>query len=369
MLLDNPGCPLSLWGHADPIGTDVYNKSLSERRARAVYALLIYQSEQAVAEGYWRDISATENWGAAQRQRMQDLVNAYRVPSRGSLMSTYMSILAQPAPLLQKTDFLAQGAGDDRKGDFQGCSEFNPLFVFSQEKQAQFTQAKQQNDQPGILERNRENAVNRRVLGLLFRKGSKVDPVQWPCPRAANGIAGCTARFWPDGDARRATQLQGADRRFEHNQDTFACRFYQRIAGTSPCEFPGASGTPVWIATVPTFGSEQVFLVIRDSSGTEIQRTQVDTVASGPDDSRRFDLSGLDPTVQHTIEYVHGDGDRFLVPVLSLSIDALRNAISQGSTDGVRRHLLPSAAAAPPARPLAFAEEAESTDPAPPGEI
>src|SRR5215467_3713189 len=26
----HPGCPLSLFGHADPVGTDVYNKSLSE---------------------------------------------------------------------------------------------------------------------------------------------------------------------------------------------------------------------------------------------------------------------------------------------------------------------------------------------------
>jgi len=33
---DHPACPLSVFGHADPVGSDDYNKALSGRRAMAV---------------------------------------------------------------------------------------------------------------------------------------------------------------------------------------------------------------------------------------------------------------------------------------------------------------------------------------------
>ena len=234
----HPLCPLSLFGHADPVGSDVYNKALSERRAKAIYALLIFKSEPDTALSYWQSISRAENWGADQQNRMQSFVGQ-NTGAGGSVMRAYMQKLSDPGPALSKTDFLAQGAGADRKGDFQGCSEFNPLLLFSQEKQAQFDQAKQNNDQAGIADRNDQNAINRRVLGLMFRKGSRVDPTKWPCPRASEGIAGCTKRFWSDGETRRSKHLSGEDRRFQKTADTFACRFYQRLAGPSPCE--GAS--------------------------------------------------------------------------------------------------------------------------------
>src|ERR1035441_9549451 len=32
--------PLAIFGHADPVGSDIYNKKLSGRRAMAVYGLL-----------------------------------------------------------------------------------------------------------------------------------------------------------------------------------------------------------------------------------------------------------------------------------------------------------------------------------------
>src|SRR5580658_8127870 len=60
--------PITIFGHADPVGPDVdpdgYNKALSGRRATAVYALLIVNSDPATAVGLWRQVSATENWGA-----------------------------------------------------------------------------------------------------------------------------------------------------------------------------------------------------------------------------------------------------------------------------------------------------------------
>jgi ABC-type proline/glycine betaine transport system ATPase subunit len=37
---------LSLFGHADPVGKDEYNKQLSGRRARAIYGLLRHRASQ-----------------------------------------------------------------------------------------------------------------------------------------------------------------------------------------------------------------------------------------------------------------------------------------------------------------------------------
>ena len=232
LVASNPGCPLSLFGHADPVGDDTYNKALSERRARAVYAVLIFQSEPDLAVKYWQSIAATESWGTDQRDTMRSFTGATTL-SGSQLIRVYLQALSAPGPVLTKEDFLARGVDADRRGDFQGCSEFNPLLVFSQEKQQHYDEDKANGK---TAERNSANAVNRRVLGLLYRKGTVVDPAVWPCPRASAGIAGCKIRFWADGDARRGTHISGADRKYNDKRDTFACRFYQRMAGSSPCE-------------------------------------------------------------------------------------------------------------------------------------
>src|SRR5580698_3827131 len=70
LLSQNPGCPLSIFGHADPVGTDDYNKSLSGRRATVVYALLISNKDPGTALSLWQKVSATENWGTNQQQMM-----------------------------------------------------------------------------------------------------------------------------------------------------------------------------------------------------------------------------------------------------------------------------------------------------------
>ena len=52
--------PLSIFGHADPVGPavapDDYNKALSGRRATAIYAVLIVNTDPDGAEGLWRKI-------------------------------------------------------------------------------------------------------------------------------------------------------------------------------------------------------------------------------------------------------------------------------------------------------------------------
>lgn len=236
LLAEHPGAPLSVFGHADPVGDDDYNKALSGRRATAIYALLLFNADPATAVGLWSQLASEEHWGKAQGSTMQQLTGAPAGTPAQQLIAQYLKVLCADAPTLAKTDFLARGTGKDGKGDLQGCSEFNPRLLFSQEKQARYDSAKQAGDTAALNDRNSDNTPNRRVNVLLFRKGSVVDPVKWPCPTVKEGIAGCKARFWADGETRRNTHLPGTDRRFADTEDTFACRFYQRLSTGSPCE-------------------------------------------------------------------------------------------------------------------------------------
>ncbi len=226
--------PLAIFGHADPVGNDAFNKSLSGRRATVIYALLNVHADSAAAVGLWRQVAKAENWGEKQQQIMQDNVPAGT--SDSDLDETYMKTLCPADLVLTPNDFLS--TGDDSKGKYQGCSSFNPVLIFSQKTQDRFEAAQQSNNAAGIRARDDANAPNRRVMILLFRVGSKVDPARWPCPRATEDSTGCKKRFWgdgSDGETRRTTRLEGDDRLFEKTEDTFACRFYQRISNASPC--------------------------------------------------------------------------------------------------------------------------------------
>lgn len=76
---DHPGCPLSIFGHADPVGSDD-NKTLSGRRAQAIYGLLTRRSE------IWEDLFSNnghfvegapgDRWGDKALQVMQSTVLA-----------------------------------------------------------------------------------------------------------------------------------------------------------------------------------------------------------------------------------------------------------------------------------------------------
>jgi len=236
LVKSHPECPLSVFGHADPVGNDDYNKALSGRRAMAVYALLIVNSNPNSAVSLWQQISATEHWGIEQRQTMQALSGLPSGTADAVLFRSYMQKLCPSELNLSRKDFLAQGADSEYKGDVQGCSEFNPLLIFSAEKQAKFDTAARQNNSALLEDRNAQNAPNRRVLVLMFRKGSRIDPGKWPCPRVHEGVGGCVKRFWSDGEKRRSTHLSGIDRTFEKMKDTFACRFFDRLTRMSPCE-------------------------------------------------------------------------------------------------------------------------------------
>jgi hypothetical protein len=151
--------PLSVFGHADPVGSDDYNKTLSGRRATAVYALLITNSEPATSVSLWQEIAHVENWGTSQRQTMRT-ATGLTDGTDSDLIKAYLQQLCPKELQLSRKDFLGQGADRGGKGDYQGCSEFNPVLIFSKNKEAEFEQTDNK------AARNIANAENRRVVVL-----------------------------------------------------------------------------------------------------------------------------------------------------------------------------------------------------------
>ena len=222
------------------MGDDEPNKGLAGRRAKAIFGLLTHDVN--VWEELFGQPHPYDDWPNKSLQMMLDEVTGIPGQSvaehkanpgkRKQLFADYMKKITPPelSPIDKKTGFLARGADAGGKGDMQGCGEFNPQMVFSQEEDQKFKAATDKS------ERNKENTVNRRVMVLIFRKGSKVEVGKWPCPRVAEGTAGCRLRFFPDHDRRRNTHLPAERRLHEKKAETFACRFYERITDRSPCE-------------------------------------------------------------------------------------------------------------------------------------
>jgi hypothetical protein len=235
LLRELPGSPLSVFGHADPVGDDNPNKLLSGRRARIIYALIISNKEPDLALKMWQEVASEEKWGASQRQNMETTTGLPHGTSDRDLMKAYMKALSPPDLQVGRADFLAQGADPKGKGDFQGCSEFNPVLIFSEKKNKDLESLKDKTP------RNDANAPNRRVIVLLFPKDSKVEFSKWPCPRATEGVKECRDRFHADGDKRRSRREPDRDRTFEDanvdlTKGTFACGFYDQLLISSPCE-------------------------------------------------------------------------------------------------------------------------------------
>ena len=281
------GAPISIFGHADPSFQgnfvphssthhpgDDYNKKLSGRRAMAIFGLLIRDPS------VWEDLygkhlvfggMTSDIWGEDSIRIMVEFLDAQKAPpgqpganpppgapnqgaadssknskirdisndpgQRKQLFQNYMDAVCPDLKLDKSKDFLARGAGTDQKGDVQGCSRFNPLLLFSTEDETRFKTAFDKHDHQTLAtDRDPENILNRRVMILVFRKGSQVLPARWPCPTVNEGTAGCIKRLFSDGDSRRSQHPAGVPRKFEETSDTFACRFYQRISDGTPCD-------------------------------------------------------------------------------------------------------------------------------------
>ena len=229
---DNPGSPLALFAHADPTGNDDYNKTLSGRRAIAVFGALTRRVD--LWEKLFSAPFGNDKWGdpaiATMREATAPGSPASTTPpakaERGELFKRYMDFLCrdlakQSFTLDDKKDFLARGVDSGGKGDFQGCGEFNPVMVLSKSEQAQFEKEKDK------TARDEANAPNRRVAGIFFEAGAQIDPKRWPCPRATEGPTDCRKRFFSDSEKRKAP---GAERRLQDvDGETFRCRFYDRF--------------------------------------------------------------------------------------------------------------------------------------------
>lgn len=242
----HPAAPLSIFGHADPVGGDATNKRLSGHRAESVYAVLLQDPSRW--EKLYVSSGQSEGWGTNAIQTMLGALgyagatkaaieefqrrNSLTVDgsagprTRDKLFRAYMNFLSPSK--LETSDFLAGGKDSGAKGDVQGCGEFNPVMIFGQAELEELE--KRENKE----RRDSENGVNRRVVILLFRPGTVIPPEKWPCPRTTDGDGDCRKRFWSDSSARRnATEER---RTFGKSRDTFSCRFYQRLVNDSPCE-------------------------------------------------------------------------------------------------------------------------------------
>ena len=261
----HPQSPVALFGHADPTGAEEYNKTLSGRRATAVYGLLIRNTE--LWEGLYQNAFYGDNWtkstvatmlealGYTQQgsQSTKEFQKANGLEQTGSagpqtrkkLFQQYMDALAGTLKLTP-ADFLARGADAHGKGDYQGCGEANAILRFSKAQDQEFQKAENK------AARNANNAPNRRVVAFLFRRGSVVDAGKWPCPSVQAGPAACHKRYWSDAGKRMAVQTE--QRKYEETRDTFGCRFYDRIAGASPCEAPLVRGKLRWLLDDPFLG-------------------------------------------------------------------------------------------------------------------
>lgn len=289
-----PGSPITIFGHADPDGEAGYNKWLSERRARAVFGLLlrripVWEHLHTVQDGSPGDVWGKKSlqiilnflgfppgnlegtFDAASKQALRDFLDSKglqalpaqdTVPVRAKVYEAYMDALTPVDPddpakgkwRLKPTDFL-DGAESPQggPGDVQGCSFFNPQMILAKKEADNY----KKDGKAGEKRRHRANEPNRRVVIYLFEKGTR-KPSTWPCPAAAKGITGCEERFWVNGDERRKTQFLEHRRRFgretplakaqlekpdldktlrlAREETTFACRFYHGMALHSPCE-------------------------------------------------------------------------------------------------------------------------------------
>lgn len=271
----NTGCPAALFGHCDPEGDDALNKTLGDRRAIAIYALLIRQPDSWAY--LYDNPQVGDTWDAHMVQCMlgnlpdpqgnpyypggidgdygpqtTDAVKRFQndqglsadgktgKDTRSKLFAAYMDWLCTPdggaSFQMQTADFLGgagAGPGDLPKMSLQSCGKYNPIILLPNAEMSGSDRST----------RHADDAPNRRVMMFFFPKGTKVDESVWPCPEVKESNAACSAAFWPDGDARRKNGDEL--REYKTTHDTMACRFYDRFARRSPCEV--ATTLRIWL--------------------------------------------------------------------------------------------------------------------------
>jgi hypothetical protein len=77
-----PDAPITVFGHADPVGNDEYNKRLSGRRAEAVYAVIT--RSPAMWEALYTQPHGEDHWGPAKSKPFSPSSATTPAPSMAS---------------------------------------------------------------------------------------------------------------------------------------------------------------------------------------------------------------------------------------------------------------------------------------------
>jgi hypothetical protein len=368
LLQQHPRSKLAIFGHADPVGQDEYNKTLSGRRAQAVFGMLVRDVELWADLYYHHDNNGKDKWGEPVTRAMLNILNGgtdvgaptdaavksfekrnglpekgldakgeVKRPTFDKLARQYMDKLCVDDDLqpfvLTRDDFLARGRGKDGKGDFQGCGEFNPTLLFSKAEKARLEKPENRG------ERNGKNQPNRRIMILLFQPDAIVDPARWPCPSVKEGSAGCKKRFFSDAEARRANTERERD--FATDKNTFACRLYHRLVASAPCDRVRPFQQLSWLLTHPQVRDKDgIELVVTDDAGKEVLRATPAQSAAGPGSFVTFDLSALER--DRLYDVVLRFRDLELYTAFKMQPEKLRQALLAGDSRAVADNFLPA---------------------------
>lgn len=202
-----PDTQLCVFGHTDSADDPRDNKRLSERRAWALWAILVNDPQTWVT---LRD-HARENWDEREFRRVHEAIGSGRTSKPGKAeFDEYFTVLREGLDALPKSRFLKEGAVDG----FMGCGEFNHLVKNARPHNNADNQAK--------------NEPNRRVMVFFF---DAARPPRLPCQY--NDIGPCQ-----QNGAREDADLSGGR--------LFSCHVYDRIGRICDCEYGRIEGPPTF---------------------------------------------------------------------------------------------------------------------------
>ncbi|MEZ0228043.1 MAG: OmpA family protein, partial [Planctomycetota bacterium] len=259
-----------IFGHTDTVGTDEYNKLLSERRAKAIFAALAHSPAE------WEELYNRESWGVARIQLILRTVSdpADPQPSGSGTLDQPtiaavkrfqskhppLDIDGDPGPKTRRELFkayFAKGANPPADptrfvvfGDkpFMGCGEFNP-----------FTEGA-------------ADEASRRVVVQVFDRAS--EPKDLPC--RIGDLGPCKANLLKPGDKRP----EGDDPKTVH----FRCKIFLAIERrchakppVPPIPPPGLSNGRV---TPGQAGGDPLVVTLHDLGRRPFKNGEV-TVAAG----------------------------------------------------------------------------------------
>ena len=212
-----PEAKLIVFGHTDKVGSEAYNKSLSERRAESVYAFITNDTAT------WERLYQEEDWGEPVLSEILADIGSYYDPEEagsfeeavyrfqvsrvlegnGKADKATRKLLFQEYMMGKHDVELTPSQFIDPK--FMGCGEFNPVI-----------------DVAGSAE------LNRRVVFYLLHEQRTPN-----IPCALGDLSPCRKQI-VDEDPRKTA--------------TFRCSFYDSIAST--CESGGVTPAPPQPATL-----------------------------------------------------------------------------------------------------------------------